>query len=72
MIERNERNSERSGEPRSASVEVVLRRFFRDVQQSEIMTEIKKRRYFERKLSRNARRAAAQGKESRRRVKRGY
>jgi ribosomal protein S21 len=60
---------EREGAP---SVEVVLRRFFRDVQQSDLMTEIKRRRYFEKSPSRNARRAAAHGKETRRRAKRGY
>ncbi len=54
------------------SVEVQLRRFFRDIQQSDLMTEIKRRRYFEKKPSRNARRSAAHGKEIRRREKRGY
>lgn len=57
---------------RSASPEVQLRRFFREVQQSELLTEIKRRRYFEKKPSRNARRTAAHGKEQRRREKRGY
>ena len=57
---------------RSISPEVQLRRFFREVQQSELLTEIKNRRYFEKKLSRNARRTAAQGKEQRRKEKRGY
>ena len=55
-----------------APVEVVLRRFFRDVQQSEIMTEIKRRKHYEKSPSRNARRRAAQGKISHRREKRGY
>jgi ribosomal protein S21 len=54
------------------SAEVLLRRFFRDIQQSELMTEIKRRRYFEKKPSRNFRRRAAVGKEARRRLKRGY
>jgi ribosomal protein S21 len=54
------------------SVEVMLRRFFRDVQQSEIMTEIKKRRFFEKKASRNKRRAVAQVRAVRRKTKRGY
>lgn len=54
------------------SVEVMLRRFFRDVQQSEIMTEIKKRRFFEKKTSRNKRRAVAQVRAVRRKTKRGY
>jgi len=59
---------EREGAP----VEVVLRRFFRDVQQSDIMTEIKARKEFKKGPSRNARRKAAQGKETRRKAKRGY
>lgn len=46
--------------------EVVLRRFFRDVQQSDIMTEIKDRRYNEKKKSRNARRKDAKEREARR------
>lgn len=62
-----------SGAPQgSYSVEVMLRRFFRDVQQSEIMTEIKKRRFFEKKASRNKRRAVAQVRAVRRKTKRGY
>jgi len=54
------------------SAEVLLRRFFRDIQQSELMTEIKRRRYFEKKPSRNFRRRTAVSKEARRRLKRGY
>jgi ribosomal protein S21 len=65
MAEENHRDQ-------AAPVEVVLRRFFRDVQQSDIMTEIKRRRFFEKAPTRNARRRAAQGKMSRRRLKRGY
>jgi len=48
------------------SVEVVLRRFFREMQQSDLMTEIKRRRFFEKKISRNARRAAARERLKRR------
>jgi len=69
QFERRPRRDDREG---SSSVEVVLRRFFRDIQQSELMTEIKRRRYFEKQPSRNARRSAAHGKEIRRRAKRGY
>ena len=54
------------------SVEVVLRRFFREVQQSELMTEIKERRYFEKRPTRFKRRQAAQVRAVRRRAKRGY
>ena len=66
---RGERNrGERSGEP----YEVMLRRFFRDVQQSGILTEIKKRRFRERTLSRERLREAARRKTNRRKIKRGY
>lgn len=68
----SENYSKETREREGAPVEVVLRRFFRDVQQSDIMTEIKERREFTKGLSRNARRKAAQGKASRRKAKRGY
>ncbi|MEX0594657.1 MAG: 30S ribosomal protein S21 [Patescibacteria group bacterium] len=64
--------SESDRRERSSSPEVQLRRFFREVQQSDLMTEIKRRRYFEKKPSRNARRSSAHGKEIRRQEKRGY
>ncbi len=59
---------QRSGEP----FEVMLRRFFRDVQQSGILTEMKKRRFRERVLSRERIREAARRKAIRRKIKRGY
>lgn len=59
---------ERSGEP----FEVMLRRFFRDVQQSGILTEMKRRRFRERELSRERIREAARRKAERRKIKRGY
>lgn len=52
--------------------EVLLRRFFRDVQQSGILTDIKKRRYFEKSVSRDKMREMARRKSARRKVKRGY
>jgi len=64
--------SEMRSEERTAPVEVQLRRFFRDVQQSDIMTEIKRRRNFEKKPSRNKRRRTATEKAVRRRVKQGF
>ncbi|QQG50059.1 MAG: 30S ribosomal protein S21 [Candidatus Berkelbacteria bacterium] len=73
MEDRYERRSRGEGSSSGPmSVEVMLRRFFRDVQQSEIMTEIKKRRFFEKKTSRNKRRAVAQVRAVRRKTKRGY
>jgi len=54
------------------SFDVMLRRFFRDVQQSGILTEIKKRRYKEKKLSRDRVREIARRKSIRKKAKRGY
>jgi|GEM_PF-3346740 len=70
-------NSMRSRPAKSAQtsatpVEVVLRRFFREIQQSELMTEIKRRRYFEKKPTRFKRRQSALTRAVRRRTKRGY
>lgn len=58
--------------PRSENFEVTLRRFFRDVQQSGILTEIKKRRYRDKEISRTKRRVSARRKVEVRRIKRGY
>lgn len=52
--------------------EVMLRRFFRDVQQSGVLTEIKKRRFREKDLSRKIIRESARRKAIRRKIKRGY
>lgn len=59
-------------EPRREGFEVMLRRFFREVQQSGILSEVKKRRFRESELSRGKRREIATRKAARRRVKRGY
>ena len=52
--------------------EVLLRRFFRDVQQSGVLTEIKKRRYFTKDVSRVKKRDTARRKALRKRAKQGY
>lgn len=52
--------------------EVLLRRFFREVQQSGVLTEIKKRRYFEKEPSRDKKRETARRKAARKRAKQGY
>lgn len=62
------KGNERRGEP----FEVMLRRFFRDVQQSGLLTQIKRRRFRERELSREKLREAARRKTARRKIKRGY
>lgn len=54
------------------SFEVVLRRFLRDVQQSGILTEAKKKRFFEKEPSRKLKRTIAQRKSDRKRATRGY
>ena len=61
-------NRDDRGEP----FEVMLRKFFRDVQQSGILTEIKKRRFHAQDLSREGIREAARRKAYRRKIKRGY
>jgi len=60
------------GRKGNESFDVMLRRFFRDVQQSGILTDIKERRYQEKKLSRTRMREIARRKQARRKVKRGY
>lgn len=64
--------AEYSEEKKALPVEVVLRRFFRDVQQSNIMTEIKRRRFFEKKLTRFKRRQSAQARATRRNALRTF
>lgn len=52
--------------------EVLLRRFNREIQQSGLMTEVKRRRFREKELSKTLRRKIAVVKAQRRKVKRGY
>lgn len=66
------RNSLRRNESKEEPFEVMLRRFFRDVQQSGILTEIKKRRFREKNLSRKILRESARRKTARKKAKRGY
>ena len=54
------------------SFEVILRKFSREVQQSGLLSEIKKRRFREKDMSRKKVRQAAIRKAARKRVKRGY
>jgi ribosomal protein S21 len=54
------------------SFEVILRRFFREVQQSAVLTEAKKQRFFEKDRSRKLKRVIAQRKATRKRAARGY
>lgn len=57
---------------RGENFEVMLRRFFREVQQSGILTEIKKRRFLTKDVSRDKKRVSARRKAVIRRMKRGY
>ncbi|MBI2590075.1 30S ribosomal protein S21 [Candidatus Berkelbacteria bacterium] len=57
---------------RRPSFEVTLRRFFREVQQSRILSEVKKRRYHAKELSRRLRRISARRKAVTKRLRRGY
>jgi ribosomal protein S21 len=57
---------------RKEGFESILRRFFRDVQQSGVLSEVKKRRYFSKDISRTAKREIATRKAARKRMKRGY
>jgi len=61
-------NRDERGEP----FEVMLRKFFREVQQSGILTEIKKRRFRSKELTREKIREGARRKAIRRKIKRGY
>lgn len=54
------------------SSEVVIRRFFREIQQSGILAEAKKRRFFEKGPSREKLRQIARRKALIRKEKRGY
>ncbi|HEY1074378.1 MAG TPA: 30S ribosomal protein S21 [Patescibacteria group bacterium] len=70
---RSRENSDRSDRPRGReNFEVVLRRFFREVQQSGILTEAKRKRFFEKDTSRKLKRTIAQRKADRKRITRGY
>ncbi|MEK7142894.1 MAG: 30S ribosomal protein S21 [Patescibacteria group bacterium] len=63
-----QRKNYQQGEP----FEVMLRRFFRDIQQSGLLTEIKKRRFREKSISREKIRESARRKMVRKKIKRGY
>lgn len=54
------------------NIEVMMRRFFREVQQNRILSEAKKRRYKERKITRTEKRVLARRKAYIKKLKRGY
>jgi ribosomal protein S21 len=57
---------------RSDNPDVTIRRFFREVQLSGILTEAKKRKYREKEPSRSKRRESARRKAKRNEFKRGW
>ncbi len=57
---------------RRPSFDVILRRFFREVQQSRILSEVKRRRYNVKDPSRKLRRRSAIRKAISKKVKRGW
>jgi ribosomal protein S21 len=72
LLDRSQNYDRRDRDGRTEPFEVMLRRFFRDIQQSGILTEIKKRRFRERELSREQIRESARRKAVRKKIKRGY
>jgi len=52
--------------------EVMLRRFNRQVQQNRLLSETKKRRYFEKSITRKEKRQIARHKAYIKKLKRGY
>ena len=63
---------EKTERRRAPSFDVLLRRFFRDTQQSRILSITKEKRYKRKDVSRKMRRTSAVRKERIRRLKRGY
>lgn len=65
-------NQSRSRNSRPAPVEVIFRRFFREVQLSRILSEAKKRRFFSKDINRVEKRIIAKRKTYVKKLKRGY
>lgn len=64
--------SKNDSRDRRPSFDVILRRFFREVQQSRILSEVKKRRYNFKDPSRKLRRQSAIRKAISKKAKRGW
>jgi ribosomal protein S21 len=64
--------TDRERRTKTPSFEVLLRRFFRDTQQSRILSEVKARRNRREEPSRDIKRKSAVRKEAIRRIKRGW
>jgi len=61
-----------SGQEQPESFDVILRKFFREVQQSGLLSEIKRRRFHSKPVSRSKIRIIARRKAARKYQKRGY
>jgi len=61
--------AKRDGAP---GFEVLVRRFFREVQQSRILSEAKKRRFHSKDITRKEKREIARHKARIKKIKRGY
>lgn len=57
---------------RPESFEVMLRKFNREIQQLGLLTEVKRRRFWVKGMSRRLRREIAKAKYANRKLKRGY
>lgn len=63
---------EEQSERRTPSFDVLLRKFFREVQQSKILSEAKKRRFHSKDISRKTKRNSAIRKNQNRKALRGW
>jgi ribosomal protein S21 len=66
------RDFTRSKKEGTPGFEVLLRRFFREVQQSRILSEAKKRRFHSKDITRKEKREIARHKTMIKKLKRGY
>ena len=66
------RDYTRSRRDGNVGFEVLLRRFFREVQQSRILSEAKKRRFYSKDITRKEKREIARHKSMIKKIKRGY
>lgn len=66
------RDFTRSRKEGTPGFEVLLRRFFREVQQSRILSEAKKRRFYSKDITRKEKREIARHKTMIKKIKRGY
>ena len=71
-MEEHQNDYTRSRRDNTPGFEVIVRRFFREVQQSRILSEAKKRRFHSKDISRKEKREIARHKSMVKKIKRGY